>query len=267
MLRTLQFSDLSSKVVDIISEVKILTGAILYTGNELRLQVDVITRFFMSNMAFATLTTNEILHAFYLNNAGEYDQVYRHYNRELNAEFIGDVLLAYIKYKRRLYERVDIKALIDPPKETPVVLMPSEEEYRQFILQDLNFYKNGDTDFIFCTPAKYKLLRQLGYIEIYSRHYWNKAYYMSMGERIRFSESPLIRLSRQERDRVLKLRDLYAEWKKTGVIPVSEHRILVHNTRRNLYLWMLGCLSACGINNIFSEVKGIPYDKRTNRRI
>lgn len=103
-------------VVDIVSEIKLVTGAVLCQGQQLLLQIQMLKRFITTG--FGMLSKAEVVEAFYMNNQGQFEEVYVHYNKELNAEFVGNVLRAYMRYKVRfLNEKRDkIIDLLSLPK-------------------------------------------------------------------------------------------------------------------------------------------------------
>src|SRR5205823_5208666 len=103
-------------IVDAMSEIILITGAKSYDGPMLSAQVEIIKRFIWSG--FGSLTQKEIVFAFHLNLQGCYDEIFRHYSRELNCEFIGDVLRGYVKFKTQISKTKgkDIRSLLNPPE-------------------------------------------------------------------------------------------------------------------------------------------------------
>lgn len=254
-LQSYSNADIQDQLISIFQEIKMLTGAILHSGEDLLLQVKVLSKFIMSHPQFTGLTTNEIRHAFYLNCQGEYDHVYRHYNKELNAEFIGDVLLAYLKYKNIVQKRIigTVKAIIDPSEGKPIV-MPTEQEIRDCIQQDYEILKKGTIDLIFFAWSKYKLLRRYRVVSIQSREYWWKLYYYAMEQREMYGRRPLSRLDEWEREKVVEVAKIYKAYRDHGHIPFTEHLTIVNLIRKNLYLTFLKEMAAQGINDIFNEI-------------
>lgn len=253
-LKWLNEDDLHDTLIDIFTELKVLTGVILYDGSNLKLQLAVLTRFLMASPAFSGLTVNEIRHAFLLNNAGEFDEVHKHYNKELNAEYLGNVLLAYLRFKRRLYDRsgVFIRRMIDPPAVRPRVKV-TDQDYMRYIQQDYAFYRAGEKDFIFGMDQKYKVLRRLGMIELYSRDYWIKVYSQAMARRFSYGKGFTTDAAEAEKRR--EVRRIYESYQVDGMLPVEEHHAIVSLIRQRRYMYFLECLAACGINDIFSEVQ------------
>lgn len=68
-----------------------------------KIQLQTISKFVINSFHFFSF--EEIVQAFYLNAAGKLGDTYSHYGRELNIEFIGNVLAAYKKYKQALYNQ------------------------------------------------------------------------------------------------------------------------------------------------------------------
>jgi len=243
--------------MDIISEIKILTGVPLMELKEVGIQIEVLKRFMLSSPQFAGLTTNEVRHAFYLNNQGEYDEVYRHFNKVLNAEFVGDVLRAYVKYKTALYRKKarEIKLLLGPAVERKEVPIPNEIELQQMIQHDYNNYLAGSTEFIYLYTGVYKLLRKYGGIQIHSRQYWHKLIGYAIQDRIRISKSTLFRKDVSEKDNILRLRGIYETYEAEGWIPSSEYRMVIYTLQKKLYFRFLKTMAYFNIKDIFKEVK------------
>lgn len=212
-----------------------------------------IERFLMMSGRFSNLTLNEIIHAFYLNAAGEYADIYKHYNRWLDAEFIGNVLISYCKYKDAFYKRVDVKGLLTPPAPKPKPIAPTTEEVKAMIQQDYNFYLQDAPAFIFLSKLKYKLLRQISFIEITSKANWHDMYTRAFYARRAFANGTTT--DKHEREERRRVKYIYDQWEKDYMIPLGEHRVLVHNVRKGLYLQMFMACKACGIVDIFKEVK------------
>ena len=224
-------------------EVKLLTGAIVHQGEELVMQMKVIRRYLMTSDKFSGLTTNELTYAFYLNSHGELDQVYRHYNKELNAEFIGDVLLAYLQVKKRLYSRAGVQALLEGPKaEAPRL---NVQQIREFIQVDYNHFLNDRLDYIVGVFLKYQYLRQEGLISIYHKDYWLTLCRYAMD----------VREWTARRDRNKELLEQYKIIKANNWIPAPEMRAIIYEARRLLYLEFFNDLQQLNIKNFLTEVQ------------
>lgn len=258
MLKWLSDDDLHNSLVSIFQEIKILTGAILYKiGEGVEQQIDILKLFLLSAPQFYSLTTNEIRHAFYLNNQGEYDEVYRHYNKELNAEFMGDVLRAYLKYKQDIYKGngAEIKGLIDPAPEQPKFTLPNEAEYQQIIQNDYNRYLTGASELIFLPAGAYNLLRSYGAIQIHSRQYWHKLIGYAIADRIRYGKSTMFKKDGWEKDNIRRVNAIYETYQSEGWIPPAEYNMVIHTLHKKLYFRFFKTMAYFNIKNIFTEIK------------
>ncbi len=257
MLKWLNDDNLHDELISIFQEIKILTGAIMHTGESLHLQVRVLKLFLLSAPQFITLTTNEIRHAFYLNNQGEFDEVYRHYNKELNAEFMGDVLRAYLKYKQDIYRKTgdEIKAMIDPPAEAPRLVKPSEAEYQMIIQRDYNSYLAGALEFIFVSNGVYSLLRRYGAIQLHSRQHWHKLIGYAISERMRLANASMFKKDAWEKENILRLKGIYDRYQLEGWVPPEEFKMIIHTVHKNQYFRFFKTMQYFNIKNIFTEIK------------
>jgi hypothetical protein len=173
-LQSLSDDDVHDKLLDIWSEIKMLTGALLHTGKDLQIQNELLKRFLLITPTFRLLTTNEIRHAFYLNAAGEYGEVIPHYNREINAEWVGQVLRAYVVYKRRMYALAGDqihKALAPPPVPPKRVRMPASF-YMEAVQRSYDMYCAGRQEWEYGWSLLYNFLRKVKLITCESRQAW-----------------------------------------------------------------------------------------------
>lgn len=257
-LRWLSEDDRWDELVDIWAEVKLLTGALLHEGKMLHVQLRMLERFIASDPKFYSLTTNEIRHAFYLNNQGRYAEVFKHYNRELNAEFVGSVLLAYVKYKAMLYTRAgaDIKGLLNPAPSKPVVEI-TNADWMEYIQQDYDRYRTGQANLIFNCSAKYIILRKRGLIPLSSRKKWWEWYrnaLMSLENKLRLETGG------SEGQRITRGRQIEA-WelvRETGIIYRSDHLSVIFQMRRLMYLQFFELIADCAIVNVFTDIEHRP---------
>jgi len=247
-------------------EIQMLTGASMYPddGSQLLdIQLRMLNRFLMSNPKYSRLSLTEILHAFYLNNQGEFADsapagsggVFRHYNKELNAEFIGDVLNAYVRKKSKMYgeKMTDLWRVLDPPVEQKIVL--SSEDWQAFIQDDYNDYRAGDTNKIFNTSPKYCYLRRCELIKFSSKKRWwewYKACLEHRERRARIKAAHAKYTSKRELDLEV---EMYRAIHETGMIPKHEHRNVISTMRRLAYLKFFEIISSCAINKIFEEIE------------
>lgn len=91
-------------------------------------QMRVIARF-ISN-GFPYLTPAEISNAFNLNLQGKYKEVFKQFGkRQINCEFIGQVLTAYTEYKQNFVDlNPDLLKILYPPISLPPPKVWTEEE-------------------------------------------------------------------------------------------------------------------------------------------
>ena len=255
-LKWLNEKSLHDELIGIFQEIKILTGAIMHSGDDLLMQIKVLKLFLLSAPQFITLTTNEIRHAFYLNSQGEYDEVYRHFNKELNAEFMGDVLRAYVKYKHDFHKRhsAEIKELIEPAADASAIIQLPEDEYMRIIQDHYSRYLSGSTEFIFPSISIYNLLRRYGAIPIYSREYWHKMIGYAIDDRIKQSRATFFKKDAWEKDNILRLRKIYETYQLEGWIPPAEYRMVIYTLQKRLYLRFLKTMAYFGIKDIFKEI-------------
>lgn len=243
------------KIVEIFQELKILNGVILHTGESLKIQIEVLKMFLVTHPHFTGLTVNEIRHAFYLNSQGEYEEVYRHYNKELNAEFIGDVLRAYVRYKNGIYrlKGKSIKAILNPVEVKPPV-MPTEQEYRQMIQQHYENFLAGRRDLVFIAESTYRMLRKYGAILIKSREHYKKLIQQALEIREQYAMSSLLQKDAKEKENILRLRGIYKVWRAEGWIPIDEYRMVIYTVRKRLCFRFFETMQYFNIKEIFKEI-------------
>lgn len=253
-MKLLSDTEQHDMLIDLFKEIKLLTGAVLHSGEELLYQVNVLKMFLTSHPKFTSLTIPELRHAFYLNSQGEYGEVHKHYNKELNAEFVGAVLLSYLRYKRSIYARNGqvISSVLAPAevvKHSPL----TEKQLQQIIQQHYDLYLNGDTEYIYLLDSVYYLLRKYGAICYESRLDHDARYFTCMDARARESKR---RQKRYEDETALEQRHIYSHWgtdKFTGV-PKDERIAIRHLLRKRMYLQFLKRMQYFGIHDIFKEV-------------
>ena len=248
MLKSLDDDEQYNQLLDVFTEVKILTGAVMYSGKELEVQIDVLRRFLAGHQDAKSMTISEIRHAFYLNSFGEYKIVLRHYNRELNAEFIGDILSAYQNLKHHFFQKAidNIKLLINPKTNTAKVIMTSKELELQ-IQSDYENFKNKKINLIFCTNSKYYFLRKRRLIQLTSKESWirnyNQAFQTRMSEKFSSISQTKIREA------------LYLKIISTGFLPLKEHKAIIHSTHKIIYLKFFDIIFKTAIVSIFEDIE------------
>jgi len=259
-LKSLSEDDTFNALVDLWSEIKILSGAILYDKEsaELQIQLDVLCRFVRTHPSFNSLTVSEIRHAFYLNNQGEYAEVYKHWNKELNAEYVGCVLVAYVKRKKELYSKhgQDILKAIVPPAAKSEVKPITIEEVKAIIQQHYTMYLSGSLEHIYTHDCTYHLLRRLGGIVVTSRQKYYKWIAVVMAERIKWANASEIKKGYSEIDEMRRIRAMYKDYGSIHWPGVSrdEFSLLRHMVRKRLYLHFFKIISDCNIKDIFNEI-------------
>lgn len=245
-LKELSPDEQHNTIVDIMSEIKLVTGAIIYDGNMLQAQIEMIKRFIVTG--FSELTKHEIILAFYLNSQGELDEVYRHYSRELNAEFIGDVLRAYRRYKQQLNRdkgRLIAKTL-NPS--TAVKMEIDYEAWKEIIQGEYFKYKNNSLDFTMWHDRKYYTLRKYGllpYKTIFDWLYFFRSA-MSLG-RDGLNIPAGADLKKYKISSPAAARALF----KTS----DGYRACITLARQLAYGYVFGVFVKTGINNIWEDIK------------
>lgn len=252
-------------LIDLYTEIKILTGATMANmgdpkkpenGNPLKEQVKVLNAFLVSHVNFTSLTVNEIRHAFYLNSQGEYGEVYRHWNKELNAEFMGDVLLAYLKYKRALHDKhgTAIKAALGRKDNTVVISKPTVEDVKMIIQQHYDMYRKGELDFIYLHDCVYRFLRKVGGIPSYTKGGYLKMMGAAASERERIGQRSLVGRGPAEVTEIKYLERIYDEYMVKGFLPADEYLMVIHVMRKTRYMRFFRNMEFFGVDKIFKEI-------------
>ena len=253
-LKWLSEDEVFNALIDIFKEIKVLTGAIMAEGDDLKIQLRVLNLFLLSHDKFTNLTTNEIRQAFYLNSQGVYDEVHKHYNKKLNAEFVGNVLLSYLKYKKEFYRTHggELRKLMAPKQISRAVM--NERDYRAVIQMHYDYYCEGNTDLIYVSTITYNLLRRYGAIKVHSRQHWRQLIEQAICERERYGNRGLVGKDIGERDRIQRVKEIYKRYRKEWWIPRNEWAMVVHTLRRRQYLVFFETMRYYGIRNIFTEI-------------
>lgn len=115
-----------------LAEIILITGGKMYDETKepkmYKGQLNSINKLLIYSFSF--LSFQEIVNAFYLNSAGKMGDTISHYGRELNVDFIGNVLAEYKKYKQGLFNQhgIDlvkvVKGELPPP---PTVVLTDED--------------------------------------------------------------------------------------------------------------------------------------------
>lgn len=181
-LKSLSDDELYDRLVDVWSAVKLLSGALLHEGDMLLLQLEML-RDFLATSSFRDLTVADLTTAFKLNAAGDAWETIPHYNREINAEWVGQVLRKYTDIFRKMWrDHGDAirKALLPPVPEKPKPGPLPESFWQGEIQKDLELLRAGKAEWIFNRAAKYCYLRKLQAIPMPSRAWWKHSVTVSM---------------------------------------------------------------------------------------
>ena len=253
--------DFYNAMINLFTEIKLLTGAVLYSpGVELNLQVQTLLVFIRSSPRFMALTVAEIRYAFHLNNQGELDETYKHYNRELNAEFIGGVLSSYVKKIRKpLDERSEeirkMLGMIEAPAPVP--------KLDRFIIQhhiqtQYDIYRSGEKELCFISDAGYRYLRRIGAISFTDAKKW-RAWYMYASEKHRQYLMQKLDLQimgeakRQDEKKAINV--IFDAMKQPADVPNELRRPILTAMRRLVCFHLFDQLIAAQVQNIFSEIE------------
>ncbi|MBX2906200.1 MAG: hypothetical protein KF744_09190 [Taibaiella sp.] len=251
-LKWLSDDEMHNALIDALKVVKVLTGALLHEGELLKVQVEVLKMFLVTSERYRELTMNEVKHAFYLNHQGEYGEVYKHYNRELNAEYLGCVLNAYMGYKRTLYRRYGAQ-IKEAAAEQKVVVQPmelEEKDLQAMIQGHYEMWLQGMSEFVFVYMPVWRYLKRIGAAE-WTRSGWYEMFHRAVLERMRYAKSYYKAKSVSERYERMALVKVYDEYKDTGYMPKDEWMALVTLMRKTVYLEFFEALSMYGVRHIF----------------
>jgi hypothetical protein len=241
--------ELYDTVIDIISEIKLITGALIYEETQLmKTQVKVIERFLISG--FGMLTQKEIIHAFYMNMEGKYEQVFRHYNKELNAEFMGDVLRSYLQYKLYFRETkgAEIKKLLQLGPKQEINRAIDYEFWKQMVQEEYNSYCKGEASLQMWHAMKYYTLRKHGLLPFSKGiNTWIFFFKKIMNGNTAGTKLPAgADISRLYFSSFAQCREIFKtddDWKRA-----------IDYLRRYAYWYVLKACRECGINNLWEEI-------------
>jgi hypothetical protein len=247
-LQWLSDDDSYNEIIDIITEVKMLTGALVYSGKEFEIQAEMLQLFIVSG--FGMLSKSEIVYAFYLNLQGQFDEVYVHYNKELNAEFVGNVLRGYLKYKKIFLrqKRDSIITLLEPPKMEKYEI--DYDFWKELVQQDLDYLKNINKDSTLWNVRKYYTLRKFGLMPFKGKSTFFYFIKKAIGNKYFLLNLPQNTNYRNyEFTSVMQLRSIF----KTS----QDYHICIEDARKLSYWYVLQTCADFGINNIWQDVKPI----------
>lgn len=148
--------EFKESINQILAEICLLTGLETYPANDNNgnlnpmfvAQVKIIRKFILEGYYF--LTPKEILNAFYLNLQGVFGQVIKQYGiKQINCEFIGQVLSAYKEYKSGyINTNPDIQNFIAPTKPLQSIEQATDPVNENRAMIERQFY-------YFCTNPKW----------------------------------------------------------------------------------------------------------------
>lgn len=267
-LRDLSDEEYHDTVVNLMAEIKMLNGAVLHKSevvdgvNMLQQQVETMKMFLASNFRFTALTVSELRHAFFLNAQGEYEEVYKTYRRELDAEFVGQVLRAYLQYRRPLDQQAEaIKGKLKG-KLLPVAV-PCTDDWKRIVQRHYDMYRNGDREMIFVYPGEYYFLRRIEAIRYTSRKKWGEWYLRALNQR--FTEAMgRDAVTFEEKEDKERRRSMYMRIADTGIVPRDEDVQVICRMRKMVVLKFFELLADCNIHDIWADV-AFDFDKLKRR--
>jgi hypothetical protein len=233
------------------SEIKLVTGVLIYEEPALmKTQIEMVKRFLATG--YPMLTKEEILHAFYLNMQGAYDQVYKHYNRELNAEFMGDVLRAYLNYKLYLREtkgpQINRLLATTAPKALPYKRVVDYAFWKQLIQEEYDDYRFGRPSRQLWSVRKYYTLRRFGLLPFPKGFKtWVFFFKRVMKGNARGTKLPAdANLEHYHFSSFAACRAIFHTH--------EDYQRCLDYLRRYAYFYVLRACSDCGINDLFTEI-------------
>lgn len=268
-LRDLSDSEYHDTVVNMMAEIKMLNGAILHKSevvggvNMLAQQVETLKMFIASNFRFTALTVSELRHAFFLNAQGEYDEVYKTYRRELDAEFVGQVLRAYLQYRRPMDQQAEaIKGKLKGKLLLPVAV-PCTDDWKRIVQRHYDLYRNGDWEMIFVYPGEYYFLRKIEAIRYSSKKKWGEWYMRALTQR--FNEAMAMdAITFEQKEAKERRRSMYLRIFDTNVVPRDEDTQVICRMRKMVVLKFFELLADCNIHDIWADV-AFDFDKLKKR--
>ncbi len=220
----------------------------MHEGNKLELQLEMITRFIVTG--FGNLTKPEIVQAFYMNLQGKFEEVYVHYNKELNAEFLGNVLRAYLRWKSRLVNDKGHKIQQLLNKEGYQKQDIDYEFWKDLIQKEYEVIKKFKSSDQLWHDRKYYTLRKSGLLYFKSLDTWfwfmKKAIKNTNGVLRVPLKSNLSKYSFVTVASVINIFHSHADFK-----------VCLSEARRLAYLYVLKCCLDCGINNLWEDIKPV----------
>ncbi len=261
--------ELHDFMADLLSEISIMTGAKAYEYDwQNSMLITVIIKLLKKDDAIMALTTNEVSDAFYLNHNGAYPHTHSTYNKEINADYVGNIIRDYRYYKLRSLEKEwAINKILNPPPEKPIPVYTTAD-YKKFIQMDYELYKTGNTDYIFNIEKKYILLRRAKII-IYPSPLsdaWKKWYQVALKKREwnTYTTKPV---GEAERLTKRKAMEMYHLIKTANIVPQDEHISVVSMLHKLVYFRFFELMKEQKIERIFEEISHTTYDPVFNTMV
>lgn len=260
-LKSLDQDSLHDAVIDILSAIKLITGAPVYESDEsgmLQRQVEMIKRFLWSG--YGLLTKEEVINAFYLNMQGRFNEVYKHYNREINAEYLGDVLNAYIRFKKAVIEikGSDVQKILSIEyKPAPQMIQVDYGFYKTLIQEEYQAFRNNQKPLTFWSRWKYYTLRKEGLLPFpkgLNTWFWFMKIAAGTGN---------YQLTIPAGSDLKHYRFTSARQVRTLFRTQKEYVRCLDHARKLAYWHVLHACRECGINNLFDEIAAYKPVKET----
>ena len=245
-LRSLNENEAHDVIVDLVSEIKLVTGSIVYQGDMLVAQLEMIKRFLLSG--FSMLTKEELVEAFYMNLQGAFEEVYVHYNKELNAEFLGNVIRAYVRWKAVLLKENSklLSVLLSPVKREINVI--DYDIWKEMVQRDLMYLNGQEAQATLWHSRKYITLRRFGMMPFKGKSSW----FYFVKKAIATGKYPL-NLPPGSNINAYKFRNTEQVFKLFRT--AQAFHICIEHARKFAYWYVLNVCHECGINSIWTEIK------------
>lgn len=247
-LSLLNEHELKNSIIDLVSEIKLITGAVLHAGQMLDMQIEMLQRFIVGG--FGMLSKSEVVQAFYMNLQGQFEDVYVHYNKELNAEFVGNVLRGYLRYKKQfLREKRDLIIDAIQPALPPVKKDIDYDFWKEMVQEDFRLLCLGlDTNTLWF-DRKYYTIRKFGLMPFKGIKTW---FYFMRKALMHFDWGiNMPRNANLQNFHMVTVNQIYILFKHP-----EDFKKCVQIARKYAYWHILNACKECGINNIWNDVKG-----------
>lgn len=228
------------------SEIKLITGVLIHEGSMMTAQIKMLKIFLYTG--FGMLTKEEVVQAFYLNLQGKFGETYRHFQKELNCEFLGDVLKAFLKYKLYIRENrgPELTKIMAPP--TVAVNTIDYDFFKELIQKEYEHFRVGRNDTQMWHVRKYYTLRKFGLLPFKGLHTWiyfiKQVLPLSAGHLLLPAN---VDLKRYKFSTVGQVRAIFS---------TSEgYQRCIDRARMFGYWYILQACMDCGINNLWGDIR------------